>query len=381
MRGTDLGIAFASGERIALLFGDTLASDPELQDVDLAAAAPRALPHDGLPRLEWLGPLAPPGLPLPRMGVPTDGLTIGGDTLVFFATRFDDRSRTYATSALARTTGLAFGDLELVSESSAGDFAHVTVIVHEGEAFVFGTGAYRRSAIRLARVPVADLADRRAWRIAPEPVADVRCAGEISARRHPTLPLFLLTYVSSEPRGVTLLVADHPAGPWRSAGLLFDPADGYGQVMHQKESAVGHDDGLSDEGEEETWGGEYGAYLVPDWSSDDALVLTLSSWNPYQVHLLRAHRGARPAPPAGLPPPRIASDGTFVVGPATQALTFTLRGRRGHVSLWRGEERIRCSRAPGFFRTRHARLRLDAYRGETLRVEVAGADARRLALL
>lgn len=244
-KGTDLGISFVQDGRVVFLFGDTMADGPRLQDVNLAATAPLVLDRAVPPELAWLGPLAPPGLPLGRMGVPTDGVAIDGDTYVFFATRFDERTQIYGTSALARTRGLALDRLELAHEAPAGDFANVSVVVVDDEAFVFGTGAYRRSAIRLARVPLARLADRAAWAIAPDPVVDVACAGELSVRKHPRLPLYLLAYNASEPRGIALWLADHPAGPWRSAGLLYAPSDGYERFIHAKESAVGHDDGLS----------------------------------------------------------------------------------------------------------------------------------------
>jgi hypothetical protein len=385
-KGTDLGISFVQSGRVVFLFGDTMADDPRLQDVDLAATAPLVLDRAVAPELAWLGALAPPGLPLGRMGVPTDGVAVGDDTYVFFATRFDERTQTYGTSALARTRGLALDRLELVHEAPAGDFANVSVVVEGDEAFVFGTGAYRRSAIRLARVPLARLADRAAWAIAPDPVVDVACAGELSVRKHPRLPLYLLAYNASEPRGIALWLADHPAGPWRSAGLLYAPGDGYERFIHAKESAVGHDDGLSQPGDEATWGGEYGPYFVPSWFEEDGgalgIVFTLSSWNPYQVHLVRTWlvppgvARVRPLRGVGLPPPELASDGTFTVAASTRAIAFALAPRRfrreATVTLVRGADVVRASRSSRW-RRRVVRWDLEAYRGETLQLDVGAA--------
>jgi hypothetical protein len=86
---------------------------------------------------------------------------------------------------------------------------------------------------------------------------------------------------------------------------IYQPSLGYEHFMHARQSVVGYDDGLSERGREEEWGGEYGPYLVPSWSSEPspgvhAIVYTLSSWNPYQVHLMRAvlaRPGASAAPP------------------------------------------------------------------------------------
>lgn len=370
-KGTDLGASFVQDGRVVFLFGDTMASDRSLQDVDLAATAPLVLPARGVPPLTWLGRLAPPGLPLGRMGVPTDGLAVGDDTYVFFATRFDEATQTYGTSALARTRGLALERLELVHEVPAGDFANVSVIAVDGEAFVFGTGAYRKSPIRLARVPLDRLGDRAAWRIEPEPIIDVACAGELSARKHPTLPLYMIAYNSSDPRGIALWLAEHPAGPWRPAGLLYAPVDGYERFVHAKESAVGHDDGLSQPGDEETWGGEYGPYFVPTWFSEDrgafGIVYTLSSWNPYQVHLMRTW--LVPPDVTREPPPP----------PEHRSVTFTIHGRRGRARLRCGDEIVRESRAPGVFRTRRVRWNVEAYPREALHLEIADADVRDLA--
>ena len=363
MRGTDLGVSFVQDGRRVFLFGDTLADEPALQDVDLAATAPLTFPADGtVPPLTWLGRLAPPGLPLARMGVPTDGVAVGDDTYVFFATGFDAGTETYATSALARTRGLDVGRLEVLHDVAADHFANVSVIVEGGEAFIFGTGAYRKSAIRLARVPVTRLGDRTAWQIEPRPVIDVGCAGELSARKHPTLPLYMIAFTSREPRGVALWLADHPGGPWRSSCLLYEPADGYERFLHAKESAVGHDDGLSDLRQEETWGGEYAPYFVPSWFSDAegalGVVFTLSSWNPYQVHLVRAW---------------LVQDGVTRASSRPSELrtvSFTLRGSRGAARLWHRGEIVRESRAPGMFRTRRVRWNVEAFRREDLEIEV-----------
>jgi hypothetical protein len=87
-------------------------------------------------------------------------------------------------------------------------------------------------------------------------------------------------------------------------------------------------------------------------------------------------------PPRGLgsPKPRIASDGTFTVDATTRALSFGIRRGHGRVSLVRDGDVVRCSRARRW-RMRLARWNLDAYRGETLRLDVDGADVRDLAFV
>jgi hypothetical protein len=56
---------------------------------------------------------------------------------------------------------------------------------------------------------------------------------------------------------------------------------------------VGYDDGLGEYNRRGDWGGEYGPYLVPRWfdhyeQGEFGIVYTLSSWNPYQSHLIRS---------------------------------------------------------------------------------------------
>jgi hypothetical protein len=390
MKGTDLGISFPRDDRLVFLFGDTTAADdrPDLQDADFAATCSLAGPAP----LEWLGPLRPAGLALPRMCVPVEGLARDDDTFVFFATDFDDASQTYATSALAKTRGLALDRLDVVHRARADRFANLSAIVEGDDVYILGSGdPHRKSAIRLARVPLARIEDRSAWTIQRDPIVATRQTGELSARKHPTLPLYLLAYNSGDPRGIVLRLARSPTGPWIDAGMLYVPADGYEKFIHAKESAVGHDDGLSQPGDEETWGGEYGPYLVPAWFTEKdgafGIVFTLSSWNPYCVHVLRTwlvpegQRFSLPAAGLDLPPPRIGSDGRFTVDAKTSGLRFSIGARTLRqltVVLRRGDHVVRASRSRRF----HPRLvewNLEAHAGEVLQIDVGDAVVRDLA--
>lgn len=389
MQGTDLGIAVAHGERLAFLFGDTMASDRSLVDTDTWATTridafdPTAhAASRRMPTLRWEGTLAPPGLALPKMGVPTDAFSVDEDTYVFFATDFDERTQTYGTSALARTEGLAFDRLAVVSRDAPGDFAHVSVVVEDGIAFLFGTGTYRRSSVRLAQVPVERIADRRAWRRAPRPVVETIHGGELSVRKHPRWPLYLLAFNANDPARVPLYLAPSPEGPWREAGLLFDARDGYEQFIHAKESVAGYDDGLSQPDDEETSGGPYAPYFVPAWFHEEGdalgIVFTLSSWNPYQVHLVRTWLApttsedrrppARTRAPA--PPPLVDRGGCeFVVGHSTARLAFTLGRGLGRALLLdaRTGAVLRASRAR-LWRRRDVCWSLDALEGARVRL-------------
>lgn len=243
------------------------------------------------------------------------------------------------------------------------------------------------------------------------------------------MPLWLMTYNADSPRGITLRTAPSPGGPWSEPTVIFDPtraADlGYEHFLHRKESDAGADDGLSDRGRNEEWGGEYGPYLVPSWFSLPkaglvAITYTLSSWNPYQVHVMRTWLGmgdvaeapaARFAGPArvqlvngdfatgdtrgwsaqGDPFVVFELGGTkalttygakqdatvgklwqeFTVGAATSELSFRVHGGSCAVNLLDGDRVIRASRGRKTNDVETAvRWRLDGLRGKTLRLVI-----------
>ncbi len=444
LRGTDLGSSFVRDGAVQFLFGDTMSVDPAKKDLDSTARAPLGLPADGsMPSLAWLTgqggqftPLAVPGVDLGTMNVPVEGVVAGDTTYVFFATQFDFEAKTWRRSTLAHGTDLA--SLTLDHDVATVKFQNVSVVVDGGDAWIFGSGRYRASPVYLARVPLAQIADRAAWRylatgafVAGEenatPVADASCVGELSVRKHERLGAWLMTYNCDAPRGIALRIATSPTGPWTAPERIFDPgALGYEKFMHAKESVVGHDDGLSQVGNEEDWGGEYAPYMVPSWFSEGApgiysIVYTLSSWNPYQVHLMRTVLGAPgatftpPARGAGLPRATLANgdfaggslggwtqegdafvtfqdasgawrvstygaagDATtgrlyqdFTVDAATKELAFAIHGGDARVTLTRDGDVVRSSHGR---RTNDVETQvvwnLEEYRGETLRLAI-----------
>lgn len=425
--GTDLGITFERDGKLVFLFGDSLTPGGALQDVDLAATAPLGYPASGLPKLMWHSQMKPPGIQLGTMNVPVEGVAVGNETFVFFVTKWNEG--VYGGAAITRTTGLALDQLQVLSEVPPGNFANVSVVVENGEAFIYGTSAqYRKSAVYLARVPVAQLADRSAWKMDPKPIIDVDCAGELSVRKHPTLALYLAAYNCDEPRGAALRLAAKPEGPWIDAGRLFTDQDGYQRFIHANEAVIGYDDGLSTPGNEAQWGGEYGPYMIPQWFTRDGdkvgIVYVMSSWVPYQVHLLRTWLvppGTPATPPAkgaGLAKAKMVNgdfatndltgwqasgdgatfgvftgdDGkkrlttfapgkgdaavgtlaqSFAVDATTSALSFVIHGGDARVLLKHGDEVVRVSRGRRSASTEtNVKWNLLPFRGETVTVVI-----------
>jgi|GEM_PF-4494431 len=348
--GTDLGASFVHEGDLVFLFGDSLTRDARLRDRDLSARAPLAVPAS-IPSLRFdrersglLAPIAAPPLDLGFMHVPADAFVRDGVPHVFFAAGWDDARRSHARSVLAH--GRDLHALTIVHDVASTKLVNVSVVVTEGgDAYVYGTGPFRKSAIYVARAPLGTIEDRASWTywagapvtaageprfVAREedavPILESDCAGELSVRRHPRRALYALVYAClSEPRGVRLHLASSPLGPWTSGTRIFDPeAGGYGVFMHRKESIAGYDDGLAPAGDEESWGGEYAPSLVAPWFEDapsGAITLTyaLSSWVPYSVHLMKtvlAPPGISPLrvrPGEGLPRAHVVN-GSFEAG-------------------------------------------------------------------
>lgn len=240
-----------------------------------------------------------------------------------------------------------------------------------------------------------------------------------------------MAYNIDERSGIALRTARAPRGPWSSPIVIFDPDRdrGYGAFMHGMSSAVGFDDGLSERGREEEWACEYGPYLVPRWFEGPApgvvaLVYAMSTWNPYQVQLMRtwvAEAGVEWAPPVRARAPSASAkplvnacfergrldgwkatgdafatwqrrDGswelTTYVDPAGDAATGSLSqtinvpanvselrcvlsGGTESIRLVREGEVVRESRGPGANDAeRLVRWRIQDYRGESLTIEI-----------
>ncbi|MCC6812100.1 MAG: DUF4185 domain-containing protein [Deltaproteobacteria bacterium] len=315
--GTDLGVSFVRDGQLVFLFGDTNPKDPDDDCcVDSVAVTPDGAFAQRQP-LEFLRkpgggflPLAPPGVKLKGMEVPVEGVAAGPDTYVFFSTGWHDDWGRHESLALAKTQGTDFGRLQTLWIQPSDRFINVSIVEDGNDYWIFGSGSYRLSAVYLARVPKAQLADHSAWRYwrrdpggAISWVADERaasqvvpnnCVGELSVRYEPKLALYLMAYNCGTPRGVTLHTSPAPDGPWSEGVHIFDPGlHGYGKFMHVPVSFAGKDDHLSDPRREEEWGGEYGPYFVPswttvEWNGDVSIYYALSSWNPYHAHIIRS---------------------------------------------------------------------------------------------
>jgi len=314
--GTDLGIGFVHRGQLWFLFGDSQSVFDYSAD-SLAYTAMRPLDSAALPKLDWttrasglFAPLTVPGVDLGFMNVAVEGVSLGESAYVFAAAGWSDPLGHHRVSVLAHSDGAMLDDFTVDHVVASQRFLNVSVLVEGDWAYIWGSGEFRKSDVYLARVRANELTDRGAWEYfhgdSPEgpmflkgeqnaqPVVTAGCVGELSVRKHEALGLFLLAYNCESPRGVFLHTAQGPAGPYSEPISIFEPwrDRGYEHFIHVAPDVSGRDDGLSDPGREDQSGGEYGPYLVPEWFTEEpgggyGIVYTLSSWNPYQVHLMR----------------------------------------------------------------------------------------------
>ena len=354
IRGTDLGSSFVHQQRTWFLFGDTWrTTDDYPTNLDSIAYAVTPPSPFGM-RLEFLRrpPLVrSPSIAQDALNVPLDGISDGRWMHVFFSTDYQkpEGFDLMGRSILARSTDAM--DFEYQWELSSDRFVNVSLARGEVDSamtaelgwgrgstdvlWIWGSGRYRSSDVYLAVLPFAVLGmdappdrHRPMWtrffsgrRDAPawSPVEEDATAlfpngsvGELCVRWNPHLSRWLATFNSDNPRGILLHHAEQPWGPWSASPLwLLQPEDAYGTYMHVSWDHSGTDHAFDDiipdrkGGPSGDWGGEYGGYQIADAAESveqgSRIWWLLSTWNPYQVHLMMSQVPRAELTPAGHP--------------------------------------------------------------------------------
>ncbi len=285
------------------------------------------------------------------MEVPSGALVLpSGDQYILFTSGWDEAFQTHTRLAVGRVPYGQTGPcpvsgeciLDYVWHRDSVRFSATTPILDEAEnvIWMFGTGPYRQDTAYLARVPIDAIEDPDSWEYfqgfadgAPvfnmgtpdDAVAlfDENCMGEASVLYHQGLNKYVMTYNcylgQNAPDGILLRVADQPYGPWSHPITLMQQSDPWGKYVHRptcidlpQGPCVSEDDGISNPFAEYQWGGIYGPFLIPQWFEDDSesglysIIYTLSSFNPYQVYLVKTvlgEPGATYTPPSREPDP------------------------------------------------------------------------------
>jgi len=187
-----------------------------------------------------------------------------------------------------------------------GDFINIAAVVMGQYVYLYGTGTYRASPVHLARKHLADLAApggferydaaSGAW-VAPSspaaPIVPDPSIGELSVRWYPAIGRFMMLDqpVSNGLNQVVARFAPAPEGPFSApvvVATMSDPAfaaqyccingDCLGERLFNCDKA-----------------GFYGTYLLPELvvnpDGSFSVAFTMSTWNPYNVALMRATFG------------------------------------------------------------------------------------------
>ncbi|MBW3662366.1 MAG: DUF4185 domain-containing protein [Actinobacteria bacterium] len=290
--GTDLGHMFEHRDRLAVVFGDTFAGPDRSgwRSNVLAWTDPGPLEdgliftgmvEDGSGRArELLGSLKLRGWE--ETVIPTNGISLGDRMVLHY---MSVRCWGPPGSWVVNHSGLAVSDDDGVTWqrlrgarwSAASNFAQVAFVTggEQGDdVHVLGIPAGRDGAAHLARVPLRDLLDVRAWRywdgggwsadpdtaapVVPGPVGELSVAWSLGLGR------WLMLYLNDDVGAVEIRTAERLTGPWSAPRMLVSAVD----VPTL-----------------------YAPYLVPGTLAEPEVYFTLSRFDDYNVYLMRARLG------------------------------------------------------------------------------------------
>jgi len=248
--------------------------------------------------------------------VPSGAFSRDGSIYVFYTTVVSPSTVEMKGSYLARwatpsTSGapsydILYGVDERFDAAGAmrGDFINIAPVVHGDFVYVFGTGEYRKSAVHLARKPLATLAQAggferfdaltKKWlpsnSAGAAPVVASAGIGEISVQYFPAINRFAMLdqEIVAGNNQVLGRFATSLEGPWSdpvSVASLSDPA-------FRKQYCCVNLDCAGERLINCDRAGFYGAYLLPDVTTNPdrsfAIHFVISTWDPYNVALMSA---------------------------------------------------------------------------------------------
>ena len=338
--GADLGIPVAFGDTLYLLFGDTIGFagiwPPDESHPDAIGYAPSAEPSALCDRLAIAtlattsdpsvaadfaaGAMAAPaghalgefirnpagggGALFPFLPgdfeVPSGAFAAGDSIYAFYTTVVSRADPTMQASYLARwprpAPGAAPGYQILYAVDERfddagplhGNFINIAAEVAGDYVYLFGTGAYRASAIHVARKRLDALATPGGFEELGEIVSEPGF-GETSVRYYPALGRWLLLAEELLPGSNRIVAhtARAPEGPWGPAMPVLDMAD---PAFRAQFCCAVTDDCRGAQFLNCDQTGFYGSYLLPAvTTAGDAFTVTytLSSFSPYNVALFQ----------------------------------------------------------------------------------------------
>lgn len=188
-----------------------------------------------------------------------------------------------------------------------GDFINIASVVYGDYVYLYGTGAYRKSSVSLARKRLIDLeneggyerfdANTKAWvpaSQAGDPVIVTPAGGEFSVQYFPEIKKFMT--LDSELGLIMARFADAPEGPWTEPVTVVSTINPAFAAKHCCFDILNPtNDSAPCVGEQLlhcTKAGLYGAYAFPKIKVNDdksfEITFTISTWDPYSVALMSA---------------------------------------------------------------------------------------------
>jgi D-arabinan endo alpha-(1,5)-arabinofuranosidase len=309
VHGTDLGHLFSMGDRLYMVFGDTygrgFSAPPDgasarfnWRSNTMAVIADRK-PADGLTFESMITDargqakeLLPSLHDITGMSeltvIPTYGIAVGRRMILHYMSvrQWGDPGRwsvNHSGLACSDDRGKTWTRPPDARWGAGSGFAQVAIVRKGSHCYFLGIPAGRFGAVRLARVPAAEVLDLQAYRYlhgvregrpqwgreeAPAAVLVPAPVGELSVMWNPFLGRWIMTHLDEQAHAVVLREAPELWGPWSASRVLVH-ADSYPQL--------------------------YGAYLHP-WlveNRGEVIYFTLSQWVPYNVLLMRARLASK----------------------------------------------------------------------------------------
>jgi hypothetical protein len=245
--------------------------------------------------------------------VPSGGFSANGAIYVFYTsvqvTPLEMKGSYLARWAAPSTAGLPNYEILYpvdqrydANGALGGDFINIAALVEGDYVYLYGTGTYRASPVHLARKKLTQLATpggferydavSRTWSTsnASGPVVATPSIGELSVRYFPQLGRYAMLdqEITNNRNLVVARFAEAPEGPWSASVVVGDMGD---PAFSAKYCCV-NNDCLGQRLFNCDRAGFYGTYLLPEAAVNAdgsfALSFTMSTWDPYNVALMRA---------------------------------------------------------------------------------------------
>jgi hypothetical protein len=332
--GTDLGSPFEHDGRLYIAFGDTAGDGRD------SLAFTRSVDPDACPSLDFVadnGVFRPVGaganVSLAYFEVPTTGFSVGDALYLFVWTNHRDLFRpdaegrpTYSDpvghAALLRSDdgGRSY---RLIWDRISDQFVYLySTVVNNADVpglhprtgrslLLWGSGKmYRASNPYFAYIPLDQVENKDAMRFfagaaqriplpiwvdasrkqQAQPLFDQPCIGEFSVTWNRNLEQWLMLYNCGA--GILGRASNTPWGPWSEPAVFFDPATdaGFCHFIHRDDGCGPLND--PDAPEQGRPGGVYAPYVLSRFTrggeQNTTIYYAMSTWNPYQVVLMRA---------------------------------------------------------------------------------------------